>query len=249
MSNLMPYIGDLYQLFPDQPYWAGLLLIVCSIFCGMVVGLEREARAKPAGVRTVALICVGSTIFTLASLLMAEGNPADRARIAAQVVTGIGFLGAGAIIRERGSVMGLTTGATIWTVAAIGVLIGIGYAAAGLVLTFVVLGMLMAFQRLERVLTGRCQYARCRLLYDTEAGKTRLRLLTVLDEYRVPERAWRVYPQDSREVLEIDYCITHRDHRLFLADLLKVSAIREIQYLSDRPDTRSAAPVAREPSE
>ncbi len=246
MSYLTPYIGDVHKLFPAQPHWAGLLLIACSMLCGMIVGLEREARAKPAGVRTVTLICVGSTIFTLASLLMAQGSPADRARIAAQVVTGIGFLGAGAIIRDRGAVVGLTTGATIWTAAAIGVLIGIGYAAAGLVLTFIVVGMLMAFRLLERGLAGRCQYAHCRLLYDPEGGKTRLLLLTILDEYRIPPRAYRIHPQTPLEMLEVDYCLTHRDHRLFLADLIKVTAIKEIQYPTDRNNGRLATPLAHE---
>ncbi|NLX14525.1 MAG: MgtC/SapB family protein [Phycisphaerales bacterium] len=241
MSNLLPYIGDVYKLFPDQPYWAGLILITCSTLCGMIVGLEREARAKPAGVRTVTLICMGSTIFTLASLLMAQGAPADRARIAAQVVTGIGFLGAGAIIRDRGAVVGMTTGATIWTVAAIGVLIGIGYATAGLVLTFIVVGMLMAFRLLERRLSGQCAFSQCRLLYDPDGGKTRLLLLTILDEYRVSERAYRVYAEAPLEMLEIHYCLTHRDHRLFLADLIKVAAIKEIQYPPVLTDERPAA--------
>ena len=121
--------------------------MLCSVTCGILVGLERRARQKPAGLRTVSLICVGSTIFTIASILIAGDSGADRARIAAQVVTGVGFLGAGAIIREQGTVHGLTTGATIWTVAAIGVLIGIGHAAGGLAVTLIGLGMLTLFRR------------------------------------------------------------------------------------------------------
>ncbi len=248
MSYLIPYIGDVHKLFPAEPHWAGLVLIACSMLCGMIVGLEREARAKPAGVRTVTLICVGSTIFTLASLLMAQGSSADRARIAAQVVTGIGFLGAGAIIRERGAVVGLTTGATIWTAAAIGVLIGIGYAVTGVVLTFLVVGMLMAFRLLERGLAGRCEYARCRLIYDPEAGKTRLLLLTILDEYRVPPRAYRIHPQPPLEMLEVDCCLTHREHRLFFADLVKITAIKEIQYPTDQNSGPWSAPPTHDKS-
>jgi putative Mg2+ transporter-C (MgtC) family protein len=128
---------------------AGTILILCSIVCGTLIGLERRARHKPAGLRTVTLICVGSTIFTLASILIASDpvRGGDPGRIAAQVVTGIGFLGAGAIIRERGQVMGLTTGATIWVTAAIGVLIGAGYAAAGLAITGIVLLTLVVFRQ------------------------------------------------------------------------------------------------------
>jgi putative Mg2+ transporter-C (MgtC) family protein len=147
MESLWPYLGDLHAALPGP--LAGAVLVVCSALCGTLVGLERQKRDKPAGMRTMMLICVGSTVFTTASLLVGGGFYADRGRIAAQVVTGIGFLGAGAIIRDRGTVRGLTTGATIWTVAAIGVLIGAGHAAAGLALTVLVIGILVLFRRHE----------------------------------------------------------------------------------------------------
>lgn len=134
------FFGDLYQVLP-LPI-AATLLVICAMTCGTLLGLERRKRHKPAGLRTMSLICVGSAIFTLTSIIMAEDGTADRGRIAAQVVTGVGFLGAGAIIREGTNIIGLTTGATIWTSAAIGVLIGSGYAAGGLAATFLVLGML-----------------------------------------------------------------------------------------------------------
>lgn len=147
METLWPYLGDLHAALPGP--LAGAVLVVCSAVCGTLVGLERQSRDKPAGMRTMMLICVGSTVFTVASLLVGGGFYTDRGRIAAQVVTGIGFLGAGAIIRDRGRVTGLTTGATIWTVAAIGVLIGAGHAAAGLALTLLVLSILVIFRRHE----------------------------------------------------------------------------------------------------
>lgn len=92
------------------------LLLACAL--GMVVGLEREFAGKTAGFRTHTLVCVGAALFTLVSIYAFE---ADMARVAAGVVTGVGFLGAGAIIhREGGSIEGLTTAASIWAVAAIG---------------------------------------------------------------------------------------------------------------------------------
>ncbi len=147
METLRPYFGDLHAAL-SAPL-AGAVLVVCSALCGTLVGLERQTRDKPAGMRTMMLICVGSTVFTMASLLVGGGFYTDRGRIAAQVVTGIGFLGAGAIIRDRGTVTGLTTGATIWCVAAVGVLIGAGHAAAGLALTLTVVGILVLFRRHE----------------------------------------------------------------------------------------------------
>jgi putative Mg2+ transporter-C (MgtC) family protein len=144
----LDYLGDLYKVFSFPV--AATILVLCSMTCGTMLGWEREKRHKPAGLRTVALICVGSTIFTIASILIAADHPADRGRVAAQIVTGIGFLGAGAIIREQGNVVGLTTGATIWTTAAIGLLVGAGYAVGGIVVTLLVLFMLSILQFGER---------------------------------------------------------------------------------------------------
>jgi putative Mg2+ transporter-C (MgtC) family protein len=101
-----------------------------AALCGALIGVERELKAKPAGFRTNILICLGSCMYMSVGLLLAgeAGSAAtDPARIAAQVVTGIGFIGAGCIIQERGRVSGLTTAATIWVVAAIGIVAGAGY--------------------------------------------------------------------------------------------------------------------------
>lgn len=227
MQNIYPYLGDIYDDLP--PHWAGLLLVFVSVLCGMIVGAERQFKQKAAGTRTLTLICVGSTIFTLASILLAGGaQMADRTRIAAQVVTGVGFLGAGAIIRHRGAVVGLTTGATIWAVAAIGVLVGGGYAAAGLVLTFVVVGMLVAVQTLERRVLERCQFADCKIVYKPDSGKTRLRLLRVLDDYKVPDDAWQVYEKDGLETMALEYCHYHRGHRSLLFEIVEIPGVIEI---------------------
>jgi putative Mg2+ transporter-C (MgtC) family protein len=146
---VLPYLGDLHELF-SRPV-AGAILTAVSVCCGMIVGMERESQDKPAGLKTVTIICMGSTLFTLASILMTTDGRGDPSRIAAQVVTGVGFLGAGAIIREGGTVVGLTTGATIWAVAAIGMMVGAGYAAAGLLLSIVVMLLLSGLRWGEQI--------------------------------------------------------------------------------------------------
>jgi putative Mg2+ transporter-C (MgtC) family protein len=103
---------------------AGRLLLAC--FLGGLVGLERQIRNKPAGLRTNILICLGSTLFTLLSGEIAERFGGDGVRIASQLIPGIGFIGAGAILREGGSVVGLTTAATVFVVASIGMAVGGG---------------------------------------------------------------------------------------------------------------------------
>ena len=126
--------------------------IFFSLFLGGLVGLEREIKHKPAGLRTNILICLGSTIIMIVSLNLSEiyGSIVDPSRMAAQVVTGIGFIGAGAIIRSRGSVHGLTTAATIWVIAGIGLAIGNGYYSAAIISTFVVMIILNLGTRLEK---------------------------------------------------------------------------------------------------
>lgn len=101
-----------------------LAVMVVAIFCGILIGLERESRGKPAGVRTLVLICLGSAIFVQISKMI-SGNFGDPSRVAAQVVSGIGFLGAGAIIQQsdRGYIAGLTSAASIWVTAAVGMIV------------------------------------------------------------------------------------------------------------------------------
>lgn len=126
------------------PFDQDLLSLTVALALGAFIGLERELSDKAAGLRTNILICVGSCLFAILSRLLAVSAGADVTRIAAQIVSGIGFLGAGAIMREGEHVTGLTTAATIWVVAAIGVTVGFGYyslAAAASVMTLVVQGV------------------------------------------------------------------------------------------------------------
>lgn len=164
MIASVDYFGDLYKVLP-LPF-CGVVLVSCAILCGVLIGLEREHRSKPAGVKTVSLICIGSTIFTIASILIAGEGGDDRGRIAAQVVTGIGFLGAGAIIRDHKTIIGLTTGATIWVVSAIGVLIGAGYAAGGIAMTVLVLAVLLVLRHSESYFERRAEASNSSSCHD-----------------------------------------------------------------------------------
>jgi len=103
-----------------------LLRLFAAVVAGAVIGFERELNDKPAGFRTNILICFGAALFTVMSIAMATQLTSDRARIAAQIVSGVGFLGAGAIVHFKGNVLGLTTAATIWAVASIGMAFGAG---------------------------------------------------------------------------------------------------------------------------
>ena len=101
--------------------------LMLAAVLGGAVGLERELRHKPAGLRTMMLICIGAALFTIMSYEMASDVGGDHTRIAAQIIPGIGFIGAGVVIRERGSVTGITSAATIFMIASVGMTVGAGF--------------------------------------------------------------------------------------------------------------------------
>jgi len=115
--------------------------IVTGLLLGGLVGYDREQKMKNAGIKTNILICIGATLYTAINLVVQKSyaQSADPTRIVAQIVSGIGFLGAGAIMQDRGNIIGLTTAATIWVVAAIGVTIGFGYPVIATIFTVTIL--------------------------------------------------------------------------------------------------------------
>ena len=125
-----------------------LLQLGLATLLGGAIGLERELGGKPAGLRTNILICIGSALYTQLSLAMVPAG-VDASRVAGQIVTGVGFIGAGTILHARGAVVGLTSAATIWVVAAIGVALGAGHYAEGLLSTLIVLAVLQGLGRVE----------------------------------------------------------------------------------------------------
>lgn len=135
-----------------------IIKLVLAALLGGFIGLERESLSRPAGLRTYTLVCVGSALAMVVSLDMYyqyyQTVNADPGRIAAQVVSGIGFLGAGTIMREGATVRGLTTAAGLWVVACIGLAVGAGLYLPAIVTTVVILFVLIYFVRFEQYFTG-----------------------------------------------------------------------------------------------
>jgi putative Mg2+ transporter-C (MgtC) family protein len=126
-----------------------LVKLLVSLFIGLLIGAEREYRNKSAGLRTMMLICVGSTIFTIISLKVSHET--EVGRIASNIVTGIGFLGAGAIIRDGFSISGLTTASTIWVVAALGMAVGFAEYELAISATVIAMIVLVIFNYFQRI--------------------------------------------------------------------------------------------------
>lgn len=126
-----------------------LLRLTVALLLGAAIGWERELQRMPAGFRTHALVGLGSATFTVVSAFAFPGSGADPTRIAAQIVTGVGFLGGGAILHYRGNVRGLTTAASLWAVSAIGMAAGAGLYLVALGAAILVIATLVLLDRLE----------------------------------------------------------------------------------------------------
>ena len=142
---------------------------------GGVIGLERESLNRPAGLRTYTLVCVGSALAMVVSLDMYfqyyQTVNADPGRIAAQVISGIGFLGAGTIMREGATVRGLTTAAGLWVVACIGLAVGAGLYIPAIATTILILFILIYFIRFEERFTGLREFKRLVMLVEDRPGQ------------------------------------------------------------------------------
>jgi putative Mg2+ transporter-C (MgtC) family protein len=151
------------RLAPELPLWEGLVRLVLSAVLAGAIGIERELREQEAGLRTHMLVCVGATAFMIVGvygwsdfqLSNNIGVVVDPSRVASYVVSGIGFLGAGAIIRHGINVRGLTTAASLWVVAAIGVVVGVGMYGLALAVTALVILALWPLGAVKELLAGR----------------------------------------------------------------------------------------------
>lgn len=184
------------QNFPLSPQdWSNSHLLIyfgikglLAIACGGLVGLERELKNKAAGIKTNILICLGSAIFTAVSVLISNaasaqsGHFGDPGRIAAQIVSGIGFLGGGVIIQARGTVVGLTTAATIWVVSALGVTIGLGYHNIALFLAAMVILILVGVSWFEDRVLGRSLTFHTEIVAHDPDGEARVAINALLAE-------------------------------------------------------------------
>jgi putative Mg2+ transporter-C (MgtC) family protein len=192
------------------------------------VGAEREKREKPAGLRTLSLVCLGSTGFTMASYAFIT-TTGDSGRVAAQIVTGIGFLGAGAILHGTGIIRGMTTAATIWAVAAVGMIVGIGYAGAGLGFSLLVRIVLTAALALESRAFGAEKEFRVELAFEADGGKTRFQIEKIMEDYHLAAPLGAGESSPDGTVRATLMCRLHRRHRReLLNELARLPAVKKI---------------------
>ena len=205
-----------------------------AILCGGIIGLERELKNKAAGMKTNILICVGSALYSSVSLLVSmahstEGYFGDPSRIAAQIVSGIGFLGAGAIIQARGTVVGLTTAATIWVVAAIGIFVGIGHFDIATACSIVVILVMVGIGMFEDRVLGRSLSFAVEITAEDPQGLVRQAINQSLAQNNLILDDFDIVVRGTDSVLSCQYNGHRGDHKKFVLDLWSTPGIREVK--------------------
>jgi putative Mg2+ transporter-C (MgtC) family protein len=216
-----------HSLLPSP--WREAVLALVAVLAGLLIGNERTRKEKPAGMRTMALVCLGSATFTMIGFSFASAS-GDSGRVAAQIVTGIGFLGGGVILRGPNSIYGTTTAAMIWVAAAIGMVMGAGFPVAGLGVTAVVLCLLKFVGRWEHTQQGGVCSETVYVVFEPEHGKSLIKLEKVMVDFEI------TYPEtnlsllsDGRNRLQIDYRLPLHRHVEFLNQLASMPEVSEIE--------------------
>ena len=185
-----------------QEYLEIVFRIVAALAAGGLIGLERSHRGRPAGFRTHALVCLASSLLMLVTVYESHWFPRDSSarviidptRMAQGIMTGIGFVGAGAIIKEGFTVRGLTTAASIWITAAIGILTGVGFYFAALIGTLLVLGTLSTFRWIEaRLPTETYAIFMVRFKRESEVNEARLRSIVESTGFSLHNLSYRLH--------------------------------------------------------
>jgi len=215
-----------------------LLRLVVAALLGGAIGLERELRERQAGLRTHLVVCVGSALFTLVSaygfreFLINGGSVvrADPTRIAAQIVSGIGFLGAGAIIRQGLSVRGLTTAATLWLVAAIGMAAGAGYYSAALISTAGALLTLGPLRIFSYKIIRRYRPEVDRLIVDIPAGGSPVPVLEAIEQRGGRVVSLEIAQEGDRRSIAIDVEVHGVSAPAIVSDVGSIDGVLEVRW-------------------
>lgn len=212
-----------------EPIVVYLWRLLIALGVGAVVGLERELAGKPAGLRTNILMCVGSCLFMIISVEIARstGGRADPGRIAAQVVTGVGFLCAGTIMRSRFTVSGLTTAATLWVLSALGLAVGAGYQLLAVTGAAVITVTLIVIRRIETGIHRFHSDHIIQLVLDNRVGIvgsalqvfTRMKIATSVHEVAFREGAWYA---------TVEYDTSRGNHGRIIREISELEGVRSV---------------------
>src|SRR5215831_18720685 len=219
------------------------LKLVLAVILGGIIGIERESRDKPAGLRTNVMICIGSTLFMSISTKVAQMLGGDPTRIAAQIITGIGFLGAGAVLHSHGFVLGLTTAATIWVVAGVGMALGSGMYTVAVFTTGMSLITLYFLSFIEDKIQGRRSYSYS--LVVTELNQALAFINRVLQESSVAAASFNFKKKADHYRVWFNLLIPRDTNLKIIQRLSAIPEITQVETGSRAGDFATALPRER----
>lgn len=216
--------------------------LVAAIFAGGLIGLERSINGRPAGFRTHSLVCMASSLLMLLTVFQwellkdapIETIRVDPTRMAQGIMTGIGFLGAGVIMKERFTVRGLTTAASIWMTASLGILIGMGFYWAGVLATILALGTLSTFRILERNIPH-LHFGNLSIKVLRKSNLEESELLEIVEYYGIKYSNRSYYLRDEGKAKRYEMGIRTRDPAMFKNLAETLSQVEEILEFSISP--------------
>jgi putative Mg2+ transporter-C (MgtC) family protein len=229
---------DLLGAIPELTWPHVLLRLSVASLLGGAIGMERELRERQAGLRTHLVVCVGSALFTLVSAygfreFLVNGGAlvrTDPTRIAAQIVSGIGFLGAGAIIRQGLSVRGLTTAATLWLVAAIGMAAGAGYYSAAFIATIGALLTLGPLRIAAYKIVNKYRPDLDRLLVEIPAGGSPGAVIEAIEQSGGHVRALEITQEGDRRSIAVDVELSRVEAPAVVAAVGEIDGVLEVRW-------------------
>lgn len=216
--NLDYFISTYLQFNPDL-----IIRTFYALFVGFVLGIEREYHAKPAGIKTYAMICLGSTLITYMSLHLSKN--ADAARLAAQVVSGLGFIGAGTIFQSKRMITGLTTAATLWLVGSFGILIGAGLFLDTLICLIFVYIYFLLMRVVQRSHLRRYKY---QIKVKISDQQTLQDILDLFEKYKLPIHN-RDILKTERIVLDVQYVASKASHRKLVDTVMSMEGVLQLK--------------------
>jgi putative Mg2+ transporter-C (MgtC) family protein len=235
---MMQYIVAIGVIGLTEFEKASLWKLILASVCGGLIGLERELKGQPASIRTFSLVCVGAALAMVTNeyIFTSFSSSGDMARMAAQVISGIGFLGAGTMmVTSRNQVKGLTTAATLWVTAAIGIAIGAGFYFGGIIGMGAVFSSTTVFWILDQRIVKNSRFMN--IYVEGMDEKFMLRLveyfnengIKILDLTRRKEHSW--YRKDICVVIELNLG-RRRDHKAILEEMRKIEDLRFVEEIN-----------------
>lgn len=226
--------GNWYYLIPGP--LAHLALAVVALGCAAVIGFERFRKEKPVGFRTLGLVSLGSAAYVMVGCGVSPDGRAEAARVIGQIASGIGFLGAGVILRGQYGVTGLTSAATIWAMAAVGCAAGAGFGGGAIAASCLMWLLLTVASRIENSFQSHQQCATATIRFYTKGGRTALKLEEVLDDFHISPRDqnWSCTLDHEVSVVSVKYHHLQRHHRECLVRITEVPDVISIERDEER---------------